>query len=271
MSTTAQTYYSQARNELILRIRLREQVLNYFLVAAGVLLGIAISDINGVGSTVALVIPFIGLGTSILITSHTMVITSIAKYSWHLEPAINKCREENLKKLLRDNKDPDEDVSTKKFQDKLDQFILDTELTPWDRSGAYSQQGLWSSWQRLVGNNVVILGPAILALFLGWMHSGILDSQRDRLATELSTENIVREIRSAGGSDETLMNILDKQSRGSEKIDHVENEIRIHNILFYSGLLITIFIMAILTYGHIDRKKWITELKMEHEKRVAKK
>lgn len=263
MSTTAQTYYSEARNELVMRIRLREQVLNYFLVAVGAILSIAIANINGVGGTVALVIPFLGLGTAILITSHTMVITSIAKYSWHLEPAIDKCHAENLKMLLRENKEPDEDITSEPFKEKLDEFIKDTKLTPWDRSGAFTDRGLWSSWQRLLGNIVVIVGPAIFAIYLGWVYSDTLELQRSQIEGKYSNEVILGEIRSTGNSDEKLLSILNKQSRGKETLDQVDARMKVHRILFDTGLILTVLIVIVLGYGHSDRKKWIAELEKE--------
>lgn len=98
MSTTGQCYYASAREEVIVRLRLRDQILISFIVSSGAILGLSIGGINEItggkeiNSTIALIVPFIAWGTSILVSAHSISITNIGRYcSEELAPSINEC------------------------------------------------------------------------------------------------------------------------------------------------------------------------------------
>lgn len=143
MSTTGQCYYKAARDEIVMRLRMRDQILLSFIISTGAIFGITLSNINENGP-ITLVIPFLSFGTSILVSAHTRAMTNILLYVDDLAPAINNCRASKIP------------------------------LYPWDSSEEFRKEGKNSSFMRFLGNSVVILTPAIYSLVFTYKDIEIL-------------------------------------------------------------------------------------------------
>lgn len=266
MSTTGQVYYTAARNELLTRMRLREQVINYFIVSAGAVLGVAVSNSTGMGNTIALIIPIIGLGTAILVTTHTMVITNIARYTRELDASISTCRELNMKKIISEL--PDKYIS----EDEVENMLEKTIMIPWDRSGSYKQKGLMSSWQRMLGNVTIFMAPAGIALYLGSMQFGYFDIQREVLTSKvIQTEaEFIKRIKktSVNGSISDLKKLLKNENKNKEVLNNFENRVDMHKVIYISSAFSTLLILLVLIYGYYDRNAWVKDMKEQDKKRM---
>lgn len=83
----ALAYFNNAREELVARIGLRDQVLLVFLGATGTIFGVALGMTN---NSILLSLPFLALGASVIVSQHNSVIGSLADYCVHeLEPYLN--------------------------------------------------------------------------------------------------------------------------------------------------------------------------------------
>jgi hypothetical protein len=135
MSTTAQCYYKAARDEIILRLRLRDQVLLSYTVVGATVIGLSLSNISGFNNIVALIVPFLAVGASILISSHSIAITHLGSYTVQLKEPIDLCREH-----------------------------AKVEIEPWDYSSSYMYYSERNLAKRLTGHIVVIFIPAFFSL-----------------------------------------------------------------------------------------------------------
>jgi len=75
---TARYHHLTARDEILLRIRLRDYVIMLYLSAIGTIFGFAIS-IDGIND-ILFIIPFLSLGASLLISQHQELIGTIGQY-----------------------------------------------------------------------------------------------------------------------------------------------------------------------------------------------
>lgn len=152
MSTTGQTYYKAARDEVIVRIRLRDQILLSYIISAGAVLGVSVGNIGGLAGTVALIVPFLGLGAAILVSSHSIMITNIGRYTKELHPGITECRKLHFEVDCKNSGLVNKDM---------------IELVPWDWSNEFMRHGAQSSKYRLIGHFLIILIPSFFSLFVG--------------------------------------------------------------------------------------------------------
>lgn len=146
MSTTGIAFYNAARAEINERIKLRDQIILSFIVSSGAVIGLAIGNVGGIGATIALVIPYLGLGTTILVATHNTAITRLGSYFQELSPAINECRMASA------------------IQQKHE-FL---EIKPWDISESYRKHGKASSRSRMIGQLVIIFMPTLFSLYVSW-------------------------------------------------------------------------------------------------------
>ncbi len=137
MSTTAQCYYTAARDEIIMRLRLRDQSLLAYTIASASIIGLSLTNLSNIGTTVALIIPFLSLGAAILISSHSIAITNLGRYTVQLKDAIDKCRKDS-----------------------------GVELEPWDYSSTFINYSEKYAEKRLRSHLVVICIPAIFSLIV---------------------------------------------------------------------------------------------------------
>lgn len=78
-NSVALEFYKSARNELVERVKLRDQVLLVYLAFVGAISGAALS-LHG-SKQIALVLPFLGMGCAILVSQHNSVIGAIIRYT----------------------------------------------------------------------------------------------------------------------------------------------------------------------------------------------
>lgn len=82
---TARSHHESARQEQILRIQLRDNILIAFLGAVGTVFGIALT--TGAKPELLLIVPYLALGATVLVVHHHGAIRSIAYFlSEELEP-----------------------------------------------------------------------------------------------------------------------------------------------------------------------------------------
>ncbi|OGB62353.1 MAG: hypothetical protein A2Y94_11420 [Caldithrix sp. RBG_13_44_9] len=133
---TARIHHHTARLEIIERLRLRDNVLVTFLGAIGALFGISFG--TSVNKEILLVIPYLSLGAATIISQHQEVIGSLGQFLHNeLQPFMNTINESA----------PQWDTS--------------------DALGRYMQQAIWL---RTIGHLLLIITPALIALFLNWRH-----------------------------------------------------------------------------------------------------
>lgn len=75
---TARKSYEAARSELVARLKLRDQVLLIYLAVVGTIFGIALANMERV--EILLIIPFISLGCTILVSQHNLVIGTLIEF-----------------------------------------------------------------------------------------------------------------------------------------------------------------------------------------------
>jgi hypothetical protein len=84
-TTTARTNYDAARAELLTRVRLRDQVLLIYLGFAGAIFGVSLAStgvtLSASNHEILLVLPFLSLGFSILVSQHNAVIGAIILFN----------------------------------------------------------------------------------------------------------------------------------------------------------------------------------------------
>ncbi len=132
-------YYQGARSELIARLQIRDNVLLLYLGAMGTLFGIAIG--TAISMNVLLVIPFIALGASIIVSQHNIIIGTIATY----------CADE--------------------MQESLDELAPKDCPVQWELSASLHEYHRKSISLRSWGHFILILIPALAALAMNWRHA----------------------------------------------------------------------------------------------------
>src|SRR5262245_43565578 len=75
---TARKYYESARQELIQRIQLRDNVVLAFLVAIATIFGISLG--TSTRSEILLIVPYLALGATVLVVQHHAVIGAIGDF-----------------------------------------------------------------------------------------------------------------------------------------------------------------------------------------------
>ncbi len=146
MSSTGIAYFNAARAEINDRIKLRDQIILSFIVSSGAVIGLAIGDVGNKGETIALIIPYLALGTAVLVATHNMAISRLGSYFQELAPAINQCRLEG-------------------FIEPEEKFI---EIKPWDTSETYIKHGKRSSLYRMYAQLIIFFMPSLFSLGVGW-------------------------------------------------------------------------------------------------------
>lgn len=137
---TARAFYRAAREELVKRLGLRDGVLLVFLGFTGGLFGLAFGTTGDM--KVLLVVPYLALGCSILVSQHNAVIGALIHY-------VNN----DLQKDINDSNPPvSEFVSSQTFRD-------------------HSKNS--NRW-RTVGHFVLLGLPSGFAIYINWdlLHSG---------------------------------------------------------------------------------------------------
>lgn len=125
--------YDAARQEILLRMRLRDQILLTYLVVVVTLLGYALKDPEAY--TIMFVIPFLALAAVSLITTHMVVADHLGEF----------CAKE------------------------LDKCFGD--VPQWDKSDTFHSYTGTSSMFRTVAHILILLVPCILALGVNYSHA----------------------------------------------------------------------------------------------------
>jgi hypothetical protein len=130
-------FYRAARDELVERIKLRDQVLLIYLAFVGAVTGAAFSV--GHSREIALVLPFLGLGCAILVSQHNSVIGAIIRYT----------------------------------SVELSEYLIPHELSipEFVNSNSFRKHSPRSNFLRSVGHGVVILVPEIIGLAINYNHA----------------------------------------------------------------------------------------------------
>lgn len=134
---TARIHYQAARDELVTRLRLRDQVLFIFLGFVGSLIGIALGVQDKL--EILLSIPYVALGCSIVVSQHNEVIGTLIRFINHRVKPV----------LEAENAYASEFVSSPVFRE-------------------HSQR---SNKFRSTGHALIILTPCLLAIALNWKHA----------------------------------------------------------------------------------------------------
>ena len=133
---SARQHHTTARSELIQRIQLRDHVLMVFLAAVGTLFGIAFG--TSAKPEILLVVPYLTLGATVIISQHQEVIGSLGSF-------------------LHNELHP--------FLDKIG------EAAPqWDTSEALKDYLTTAIWMRTSGHSILLLVPCLAALAINWRH-----------------------------------------------------------------------------------------------------
>lgn len=124
-------YYKTARDEILLRVRLRDQILTAYLIAIGaVFTGLSVSEGNPV---IAIFVPFLSYACSIVLAGHDIAITSINQY---------------IKMVIKSKQSES--------------------LTPWDCSSVFVEKAYAASINLYRGRMMVLFLPSVLALVIGF-------------------------------------------------------------------------------------------------------
>jgi hypothetical protein len=133
---TARHSYDAARAEILLRMRLRDNVLLVFLAASGAFLGIGLQSNQ---NEVLLAIPFLALGTAILVSQHNMLAAALGQFLAH-----------ELGPFLKN---------------------LNERAPHWDNSVTFRSIHNTAAWFRFWGHMLVIEIPSIVGLCLNARHA----------------------------------------------------------------------------------------------------
>lgn len=134
---TAIRYYEAARQELVKRVELRDQVLRIYLSLVGAVFGAALGLMDKF--EILLALPYLGLGCSIIVSQHNAVIGALIKYS--------------TQEIL-----PSDDT-----KGVIPEFT---------RSKAFKEHSPRSNLLRSSGHAVIILIPCVLSLLTN-VHHGL--------------------------------------------------------------------------------------------------
>lgn len=135
--STATNYYRAVREELIERVKLRDQVLLVYLGFVGAVLGTSLTKDSW--REIGLILPFLGLGCAILVSQHNAVIGAIIRF-------IN----EDLKKNLKD---------------------VGIDVPEFVSSNSFRGHSRYSNFSRSFGHAVVIMIPEVAGLGINFRHA----------------------------------------------------------------------------------------------------
>ena len=138
-SETTIKLYESARNELIHRIGLRDNILLVFLGAVATILGLALSKPDM--KEIMLTIPFLSLGASVLVSQHNSLIGALGEY----------CSQE-IGKFLE--KEYDNEV-----------------VSQWDNSKALERYSSHAMTLRTLGHIMLLLFPSFISLIFNVNYS----------------------------------------------------------------------------------------------------
>ncbi|MCG8641036.1 MAG: hypothetical protein MI862_14970 [Desulfobacterales bacterium] len=127
------TSYAAARQEVLLRMKLRDQILLTYLVVVATLLGIALKTPDAY--SILLVIPFLALATISLITAHMVVADHLGEFCYR---ELGKCF---------------------------------ANIPQWDNSKSFHSYTMTSSKLRTVAHALIVLVPSIMALGINYSHA----------------------------------------------------------------------------------------------------
>jgi hypothetical protein len=129
---TARTFYESARQELIERIKLRDNIALIFWGAIGAIFGIAFG--TSIYTDILLIVPYLSFGCVIMISQHNSVIGCLADY-------------------INNELNP---IFTEENKDTIN----------WDRSSALKKYLSHAIWYRTISHFILIVIPSILASFV---------------------------------------------------------------------------------------------------------
>ena len=135
---SALKFYEAARQESLLRIRLRDQIVIMYLMVTGTILGVSLQPT--LSGELLLVVPFLALGAAILLAQHNLAIGFLGKF----------CADE-IGNVLR-KMDPPQNIPQ------------------WDNSQALKNYSKTSSKLRTWGQFVIIIVPCGLSLSVNSKH-----------------------------------------------------------------------------------------------------
>ena len=136
---TARKTYEAARQEILLRMQLRDQALLVYLTVVGAILGVSFGGSGEI--QILMSIPYMALGISILVSQHNVLLVFLGKF----------CTEEitDFLKTKRGN-----------FEYAPD----------WDGSKTFKLYAYQSTWFRLLSHCLIVFIPCLLSLGLNWKH-----------------------------------------------------------------------------------------------------
>lgn len=136
-SDTARQTYNAARSEVLLRMRLRDNVLLVFLTVTGAFLGLSLQ--NPENKDLSLAIPFFSLGAAILVSQHNLLAAAIGQFLAH----------------------------------EVAPFLMDNnEHAPhWDNSVTFKKITATAAWFRFVGHCLIVAVPSSIALIINLEHA----------------------------------------------------------------------------------------------------
>jgi hypothetical protein len=138
-SDTALAFHDSARQEIIMRIRLRDNVLLFYLAVVGAIFGVALG--TTVKLEVLLTIPFIAVGSAIMVAQHHEVIGALGYFISH-ELYHHLCS------------------------------LTPSESTPqWDRSEAFRDHIKRAILYRVWGQSIMLSIPCIASLGCNYRHA----------------------------------------------------------------------------------------------------
>lgn len=133
---SARRFYDSARQELIQRIHLRDNVLLVYIGVVGTIFGISFGSASA--AQILLVIPYLALGAAVIVSQHNAIIGSIGIF----------------------------------LANEIEPFLKDLgESAPqWDTSNALHEYSKDAIWMRSLGHFLLILIPPVTALVLNWRY-----------------------------------------------------------------------------------------------------
>jgi hypothetical protein len=131
---SARTFYESARQELIQRIQLRDNVLLVYLGAIGTIFSVSLG--TTVKPEILLVIPYLALGASVIVSQHNAVIGSLGIFLvFEIGPFLQKLKEG---------------------------------APQWDNSASLHEYSTRAIWMRSFGHFLLIIVPPVAALSINW-------------------------------------------------------------------------------------------------------
>lgn len=140
---TARKNYESARNELVQRIQLREQILLFFVGGVATIYSVALGAENKL--EILLAIPYLSFGTAVIISQHNSVIGALGHFCAHeIGPFLKK--------------------------------LEPAEYAPfWESSASLHRYSSKALGLRTLAHIVLIITPAALGLLMNWHYARFSD------------------------------------------------------------------------------------------------